>query len=150
MCTQEFSTALNRWRKHNGQSARRCRWQKPDAAQSSHTINSRSASGQSSSSIEITTQCCWHIIYAESSPGRFADSVSFCWHSVFFCWIRSFRWLVNFLLIHTIFCSVIVMYLCWLTKFADTVYFAESADFCWYSKFCFLSCLLLCHHQAFW
>jgi len=25
MCTQEFSTALNRWCKHNGQSARRCR-----------------------------------------------------------------------------------------------------------------------------
>jgi len=45
MYTEEFSTALNRWCKHNSQSACRCCWQKPDAGQSPHTINSRSASG---------------------------------------------------------------------------------------------------------
>jgi len=49
MYTQEFSTALNRCCKHNGQSARRCRCQqKPDAAQSPHTVNRRSVSGQRS------------------------------------------------------------------------------------------------------
>jgi len=48
-CHSEFSTALIRWCKHNGQSARRCRCrQKPDAAQSPHTVNRRSASGQRS------------------------------------------------------------------------------------------------------
>jgi len=48
MYTQEFSTALNRCCKHNGQSALRCRCrQKPDAAQSPHTVNRRSTSGQS-------------------------------------------------------------------------------------------------------
>jgi len=48
MYTQEFSTALNRCCKHNGQSARRCRClQKPNAAQSPHTVNRRSTSGQS-------------------------------------------------------------------------------------------------------
>ena len=46
-----ISTALNRWCKHHDGSARRCRCrcrQKPDAAQSAHTINRRSASGQRS------------------------------------------------------------------------------------------------------
>jgi len=49
MCTLEFSTASNRLCKHNGKSARpwRCR-QKPDAAQSPHTVNRRSATGQRS------------------------------------------------------------------------------------------------------
>ena len=58
MSTQEFSTALNRWCKHNSQSARRCRCrcrQKPDAAQSPHTVNRRSTSSESTSY--------WHNIF---------------------------------------------------------------------------------------
>jgi len=30
---------------------------------------------------------------------HFDNSASSCWHSIIFCWIRSFHWLVKFLLI---------------------------------------------------
>jgi len=62
MCLQPWYSEgrAQRW-VTNGRSARRCRcWQKPDAGQSPHTVNRRSASGQSSKYVVFLNSIGWH------------------------------------------------------------------------------------------
>jgi len=121
MCTQEFSTALNRWCKHNGQSAplllteTRCRSKSTHDKQSASVVT-KYVVDRDNDTLLLTQHICWVIITMLSRHQACLPTQQVFAEKAYFCWINSFCWLIEFLLIQHI--------------FANSANFAETANFC--------------------